>query len=220
VSGSRSAQIPEKRLRQLLAAVNRIARDGDDWHVDGDWPGLQIVLPKRRSARIVFVTKLSGLLGFDFDVFTSNQTVVRGYGVLSRAYVGALARVCPRGVIHFVGDLDPLDLTAYLSLASRLHTLGRMIRYLGVDGAWVQRCRRALKRDKLPTIPMSDFEKAHFELLKGVGIPWERIIGRQALDVLDSGFKLELEGATNPAFYAEGFSKRLAKDVLQVRERA
>src|SRR5580658_4000319 len=210
------AMLSEAKLKRLLVGVSRLA-NSDDWHPDWIWPSLQVVLPAGSSARILFVTKLDGLLGIDLDALPSKQTVVSRYGVPSRPYVAALSRACPRGVIHFVGDLDPLDLTVYLSLVGRLRPLGRTIRYLGIDGAWVERCRRALKRDKLPTIPMSDFEKRHFELLKRMGVPWSSIIGREALDVLDSGFKLELEGATNPAFYGGGFSEQITKEVLQVR---
>jgi hypothetical protein len=207
--------ISERALGRLLEGIARLAAEDDDWSPEGSWPGLQIVLSSNPTGRVLFLTKLSGLLGVDLDKLTSRVSILTRYGVLSRAYVQCIARACPRRQIEFIGDLDPLDLTAYLSLAVRLRAFGKRICYSGVDDSWIERCRRhALKPGYLPVIPMTNFEKKQFALLKTVGVVWEEIVGVQGLELLNRGVKLELEGATNPAFYSPKFTAELESAVF------
>ena len=110
---------------------------------------------------------------------------------------------------------DPLDLTVFLVLASRLKPFGVRVRHLGVGGAWIERCRRNAKRQQaLPTIALSRFEGEHFALLRKMPVEWDVVLGREALAMLDSGAKLELEGATNPVFYSPPFTRELEREVF------
>jgi hypothetical protein len=205
-------------LRRLLRAVTRLAGDDDrDWDPETPWPALQLIL-SARTDRVLYVTKLQGLLGLDLDDAVSRVTIISRYGVPSQRYVSCVARACPRGAIHFVGDLDPLDLTVFLSLAGRLARLGREAKYLGVDSAWVRLCREHASRgDYVPTIRMSAFEVEHYNILKATRVDWDAVLGVEAVDLLNRGFKLELEGATNPEAYSGRFSAKLAGSLFKPR---
>jgi hypothetical protein len=182
---------------------------------------LHVVLSPRPAGRVLFVTKLQGLLGLDLDEAVSHVTILTRYGVPSRGYIACLARAFSRGPIEFVGDLDPLDLTVFLSLASRLRAFRKVVRYVGVDSQWIERCRRYAKGSgSLPLIRMSGFEVAHWALLKATDVAWERIVGFQAFEVLNQGFKLELEGATNPNIYSATLSAELTEVLFASRPRS
>jgi hypothetical protein len=214
--------LPEAALRRLLRAVTGLAGKEDwDWSPESPWPGLQVVLSPRPAGRVLFVTKLQGLLGLDLDEAVSHVTILTRYGVPSRGYIACLARAFSRGPIEFVGDLDPLDLTVFLSLASRLRAFRKVVRYVGVDSQWIERCRRYAKGSgSLPLIRMSGFEVAHWALLKATDVAWERIVGFQAFEVLNQGFKLELEGATNPNIYSATLSAELTEVLFASRPRS
>lgn len=107
--------------------------------------------------------------------------------------------------LFFVGDLDPLDLAAFRALQLGdpfLCSGGRAIlplRYAGIDSAWLERCLEA--GGERCCIALSSFERREWAALRttwrGVG----RIIGRSATELLDRGYKLELEGASTPRLY-------------------
>jgi hypothetical protein len=58
---------------------------------------------------------------------------------------------------------------------------------------------------------MTKLEREHYNLLRATRVPWEQIVGAGALSLLDEGFKLELEGATNPECYSPKFPARVAE---------
>jgi hypothetical protein len=128
--------------------------------------------------------------------------------------------------IDFIGDLDPLDLTAFLLLSTSEHHSASVVRYFGIDDRWLALCRRyATGRGSsgatgLPTIEMHEFEKNHLARLIDLPIDWERLVGAEAMALLQSGHKLELEGATNPDFYRSGFSKRVARHLFRLPKAA
>jgi hypothetical protein len=150
------------------------------------------------------------------------MTRLRPKGSALSAFCGPIADVYAshvafeakrRGVgVTFVGDLDPLDMTAYLSLAIRLRDEGVEVRYAGVNDQWLDACTRFLLdasrslQQAAVTIQMSTFEREHLRLIERLAVDWKQIIGPNALELLRFGLKLELEGATNPQFYRPGFS--------------
>jgi hypothetical protein len=195
-----TATLPEIKLRRLLARIGRIPKLED--YAEDRWSPLQIWVAEGRAKRALFVTKIGGLMGVDLNKLPKSTTLLAHYRVCMPALCERIARECPSGRLDFVGDLDPLDLTVYLTLASRLKKHGVTVRHVGVNGAWVERARKHLATPwKLPTIPMSGPERKHYALLKSFRFDWEAVIGAEAVALLDSGEKLELEGATNPAFY-------------------
>jgi hypothetical protein len=120
--------------------------------------------------------------------------------------------------LAMVGDLDPLDLTALLSLqCGGVDTVGRTkalpIRWLGVRDEWLAACDGALgsKGSGWTTIAMSVFEVEHWRRLEALGVSWESIIGPRSVALLRSGRKLELEGASNPAIYGRPFLAKVRR---------
>jgi hypothetical protein len=116
-----------------------------------------------------------------------------------------------------VGDLDPLDLTVLLSLGSGgLGGKGAHIRVVwhGPRDQWLDACDRARRRSGwrgVPTITMTTFERSHWEQLRALDVPWARVLGPRSVALLDAGEKLELEGASNPGIYGDGFERRVRR---------
>jgi hypothetical protein len=58
---------------------------------------------------------------------------------------------------------------------------------------------------------MGTFERRHWSRLEALDVPWEDIIGPRSTALLRSGQKMELEGASNPAFYRDAFLPRVRR---------
>ena len=91
--------------------------------------------------------------------------------------------------------------------------------YAGVDGAWLDRCREDLAASKgLPLertcIAMDAVERIGLTQLGQLAVDWPQIVGPQAWSLLQSGFKLELEGASNPHLYSSSFQNELRRHLL------
>jgi hypothetical protein len=212
-----AGQLSKVALRRLLDRIDAISGEHDDWSRESRWPPLQIVPAQRRPQRALFVTKPNGLMGIDPEQLPSSVTFLSRYGIAGAEMVERIAAECPTKELAFVGDLDPLDLTVFLVLASRLGPYGVRVQHLVVGGAWIERCRRNSKgRPGLPVIKMSAFETRVFDLLKTVPVPWKALVGGEALELLDGGEKLELEGATNPAIYLPALTRELQGDLFGI----
>jgi hypothetical protein len=202
-------------LRRLLDRIDAIPGDHGDWDRESRWAPLQIVPAQRRARRTLFVTKPGGLIGVDPERMPRGLTFLSRYGIATAEIVDRIAAECPTKELDFVGDLDPLDLTVYLVLAARLGPYGVRVHHLGVGGAWLERCRQNSRPPTgLPLITMSAFETSVFTLLKTIPVPWEAIVGGEAIELLNGGNKLELEGATNPAFYLPAFTRELESNLF------
>jgi hypothetical protein len=111
--------------------------------------------------------------------------------------------------IAFVGDLDPFDLLIYASLHTA-QTRRYRLEYRGVDSLWLSRCEQAAQRKgaEIPFLRQDALEVACWDSLRGAG--WNSVIGAEATELLDSGRKLELEGASGAAFFGAQFERRVA----------
>jgi hypothetical protein len=112
----------------------------------------------------------------------------------------------PKRSTVFVGDMDPFGLVQYVEARRVLHEAnGPRLVYGGIDDVWLAAMERALKRgyrlDHI-CIPLMKHEKTLLERLDRA-LDLELIVGPRAVALLRSGFKIELEGATNPHFYAD-----------------
>lgn len=206
------------RLHRLLADIGHISKL-DDWDPEQRWSALQLCPAAGRARRTLLVTKLAGLIGVALHRLPSSVALLAHYGVPSRSLCARIARECSAGRLDFVGDLDPLDLTVYAALASRLREYGVAVRHCGVNATWLGWCKKQLRprwNKKLPTITMDTAQRKHFELLRALPLPWERIIGASALELLEHGEKLELEGATNPGFYRPALTRDIERHVLRI----
>ena len=66
------------------------------------------------------------------------------YGPLDHAHRALIRRIMGPSSppLQFIGDLDPLDMAVYATLASDPGTLA--VSYLGVSDAWLLRCEQDL----------------------------------------------------------------------------
>jgi hypothetical protein len=214
-----------RELPRFLRHLDRAARKADaEWAPPSRWPGLCVAPSVSRCEQIVYITKGNGLLGvpLDDDQLTGHATILLRYGCVMRELgKRVLAESRSIGVpTYFIGDLDPQDLTTYLTLACSDRDGFALVKYLGVDAGWQQLCHRyATERCRtmhagLPTIEMGEFEREHLDGLLRLPFDWESLVGPEALKLLRSGYKLEIEGASNPAFYRRGFSKELRRHLF------
>jgi hypothetical protein len=176
-------------------------------------------------SRIVFVTKQYGLIGLRTDdrrITAGAAGIICCYSLVtaeSAAFVAEQVRR-RRAELCFVGDLDPHDLTIFLTLAVELKKLSVPVRYSGINDAWIELCNRFLPEPdvnipgKLPTVPLDAYEQEHLRLLNGLAMSWDEVVGPASMAMLRGGSKLELEGASNPGCYREGFSGELKRFIF------
>lgn len=118
--------------------------------------------------------------------------------------------------IFFVGDLDPIGLTQFADLRSR----GVPVRYLGIDDRWLRLCREyvrplgSTKGLNTISIPMDDTEREHFTMVTRLVPDLKRLIGPECFAFLQSGRKLELEGAGIPHHFRKPFLPALNRLLL------
>jgi hypothetical protein len=174
--------------------------------------------PSGRARRILYCTKAKGLLGMHPDEereFRACSLFYR-YGPVMPPYAALVATEAKRRrlPVRFIGDLDPDDLLVFLSLAVRLRKWNVVVQYAGIDDAWLASCE-ATRRASWPAdsalIELRPFEIKILRRLETLPVPWERLIGPSAMALLRRGFKLELEGATNPCFYKPAHHRTLRR---------
>ncbi|HYV49049.1 MAG TPA: hypothetical protein VFA20_29515 [Myxococcaceae bacterium] len=183
---------------------------------------LQVLLPDgARPRRTLFVTKYMILIRCMTEKLLPDGTVVlHKYGLPTATYrreIGAcLSKVRPA---IFLGDLDPLDLHVYLTLRKDAVEL----RYGGLNDACLELCERNFKKGRLlfdaPTIGMGPMERRHFSILDSM-VDVAALIGPRSRDLLRSGRKLELEGATNPHYFKRGHVEGLLSLVFRATRTA
>lgn len=109
--------------------------------------------------------------------------------------------------IFFVGDLDPIGLTRFADLRSR----GVPVKYLGIDDRWLQLCRKhvrplgSTKGEKSISTPLDEDGLEHLALVNRLLPDLEKLIGPESSAFLQSGRRLELEGASAPANFRKPF---------------
>ena len=107
----------------------------------------------------------------------------------------------------FVGDLDPLAIVQYVETRRALRSpKGPSFLHGGINDAWLEAIRRSLKpqvRFERIQIGLSQSEKTLLAQIDRA-LDLEGLVGRQSAEILRSGYKIELEGATNPHIYPPG----------------
>ena len=180
------------------------------WLGAADWSGVQFWLP-RRPTRVVICPKTAPVgwwlaaggvprdLGFACSSHPNDAGALR---VLEQALPRSARAV-------FVGDLDPLAIVQYLELARSFGRRKRSLPYGGLDDTWLAAMRghwaRANGVDAV-RIPLDDDERRLLARLDRA-IDLERLVGPQSSALLRAGHKIELEGATNPVLYGDGFAR-------------
>lgn len=181
------------------AAWRRFRRSGVE--ADGLQEGLSPAVLWMGAApprHLLYVTKLAihrWLVGL---LHPEDSLLLYGHGGLPSAavcrHVAATARHFGVPVL-FLGDLDPGDLSALLSLQRgdpRL-TSGQplAVRFLGIGDAWLKRFRRHVPA---ASIDLSPAEREHLRLLRQIAPGLEALIGPRAMRLLEEGRKIEVEG--------------------------
>ena len=121
----------------------------------------------------------------------------------------ALLKTLYRGVpVVFVGDMDPYAIVQYEEARRKIARSATLI-HGGVNSGWLDAIDKASKnRRALARIRIS-LDKHEVDLLKALerSVDLEALIGLRGAQMLREGFKVELEGATNPAFHRPGHGR-------------
>ena len=209
----------------LLTAALRALGAGGTGEADGPYQEdlrhrpLHVVPALSACRRVLYTTKVDWLvdvLGWpdgapdDVALLWRWSPVGRAHGPTLRAAVEAL-----RAPLVFVGDLDPLDLATFSTLARALD--GLPVRYAGVGDPWIALCERHLASGttlrELCTA-MSEPERAALRQADAIGLGWAALAGPRGAALFESGVKLELEAASNPAYFSPALAGELARLIL------
>lgn len=189
------------------------------------WSSLETIVPSRPPAAMIFFTKpFLCRRWLEQNLYPERLLAMVRYGVPTKAYWRLIRDTARRtGLpLHFVGDLDPFDLTTFLALRSGDPDLRRPrhealpITLAGIDDAWLKLCERhARRKGELPYFKMSALELEHRDLILKLA-PWLlELLGPRCADLLQAGMKIELEGASNPVSYDPGFLSVLRAHLLR-----
>lgn len=194
-----------RRFHELRRQIDRLATAATDEDWDHRWPKPPACIePAVGPARVVvYLTKrsiLNMLASMTPDLpwpppELAGVTWFCRYGLVTRGVAQHVAEVSDGGrvPIVFLGDLDPFDLTTYLSLRARLARIGIEPRFGGVDGTYSDACRSRWAQPDSWCIGLSPFERATWSLIRREPALSHEVIGASAAALLDRGLKLELE---------------------------
>jgi hypothetical protein len=216
---SHVTQLTDHMLKELLAKVRKVARRAEEGVPCDSW--LNFRAPSRAPNRILYVTKPQGLLGLNLetDIAFNRIAIFAHYGIVTATHAALIACEATRHKlsVHFVGDLDPWDLTVFLTLTVELRKYGIDAAYAGIGAEWLQSCRSRLRRPFRLTdalIELAPFELRLLKLLWEAPVDWNRIIGPAGVEILCSRAKLELEGATNPGLYTRAHIREVQQILM------
>jgi len=195
----------ESRWQAVLARFGSPARPRPSaaeplWLGRSGWAHVATWLPPSASV-VVLSAKRSPL-----DWWLEAGSVPAHFGLVYAPHA-ADPRVLPvvgaalprRATVVFVGDLDPPAIVQYLELR-RTAPFRQRLRFGGVDSGWLEavqgKLRAPVDLDRL-CIPLSEEERRLLSLLEQA-FPVQKLVGARAAAILRSGFKVELEGVTNP----------------------
>lgn len=178
------------------------------------WPA------RRKTRRVVFLSK-DTLYYRWADLkpgLPPDWTVLARIGVPDEPQMALMADLHKRLRVpwHYIGDLDPLDLTAFLVMrALSIDFVGRRhvlpVTWLGINDPWLALCRRWQDpKWMIPTFKMNPLEPEHWRVLREVAPELPDTIGPECTRLLDSGETMDVLGASGGG-YKPGFHERLLK---------
>lgn len=185
------------------------------------------MLGTKKPKQLLYITKGAFLRMWSAaSHFPDDVAVCCQEGIPSRTYCKALKQHSEwlKLPLLFVGDLDPLDLTIFATLICGNPELrpspstAPSVGYLGINDPWLELCRSNLSRQhrelRTVTIEIRKAEQEHYEIVKRIFPRLERLVGAECFRLLESGQKLELEGAANPGIYGRSFTRKLGQLLL------
>jgi len=192
--------------------------------VPGPWP-LELYPASQRATRLLLLTKpYLARVWIRTRLFPPRTDAFVSYGVPSRRVFDVVRGHAKRlgAIVQFVGDLDPLDLAAYVALGAGGAPVGKRrraalaVRYSGVDDRWLSACERNSRHLPLAsfTIELSRGERDQLAALELAGLDLDATVGPRSAAILRAGYKLEIEGATNPAIFRPRHQADVRKLVL------
>src|SRR4051812_11957096 len=199
--------------RRFRARASKTPYGAEDACLNASPKPLSLRIGPGKPRRLLYLTKESFLRVWSSTMpFPDDLAVFCQAGLPSRATCNLLAHHVKWAgrPIYFIGDLDPLDLTIFTALRSggpelRSRPSAVPVRYLGINDRWLQLCRKNLRPTikglEAITIKMGATEREHFDVMQRVLPALDRLIGPECLAILQSGRKLELEGAGHPGLY-------------------
>jgi hypothetical protein len=123
----------------------------------------------------------------------------------------------------FVGDLDPLAIVQYVEIRRALRNpAGPPFLYGGINDVWLEAIRRSLApqiRFERIRIALSGSEKTMVAQIDDA-LDLEALVGTQSSEILRGGYKLELEGATNPQIYPPRHTRWIVRHLRTTMRRA
>lgn len=135
-----------------------------------------------------------------FDDSCKNISVLTKQGRLcdeQKLLISHLLTIC-RPTIKFIGDLDAFDLIHYLEVRQFCQTLETPVEYVGISTQWLTLVQQAMG-SAFETICMK-IQPAECALVEKLlrAFPDLRQLIPEGIQLLERGYKLELEGASLP----------------------
>ena len=149
-----------------------------------------------------------------------STTVLCASCLTDERVVALLKRLGRELPIVFVGDMDPYAIVQYEETRRRL-ARGATVTHGGVNSAWLDAIDRRSKDGKTLGRIRIALERHEVELLKAIErcVDLEALVGARGARMLRDGFKVELEGAMNPALHPRdhgGWMLRYLRSRLRV----
>ena len=207
------------RWTRFRAEVERSRRGAYETLIPEPFPPLQVFMGSGRPRRLFYFTKPDLCSHWMLHgQFPPNWVALSRRGVPAAQYLEEIRGYSRRLAlpVRFVGDLDPLDLTIYLMMirgSADLSLKGARpikVEYHGVSDRWLALRRRGSSPIH-GSLGMEPLERRHHDFVKEHLPDLEPLIGPACLALLDSGHKLELEGACDPSIAGKDFPSRLLR---------
>lgn len=197
---------------EILAWAAEHATADDDWARDAD-RSPAVVRPWPDSPKgVLFGTKADCLWRMLPDLAPGFSTYTK-YGPVP-AWLAKLVEHDPAAqeCVIFVGDLDPQDLLAFATMLERATLDVGRVHFAGPIDPWLDAL--SVEHKKIISLSMSDFELGLWERVRELDLDWSVLLGPHGLALLESGHKIELEGAMNPEIYGEAFTRWAGARIL------
>ena len=179
-------------FRELVDDLQPSECSDAEWFGADRHPPMRVIAPRDGApSEVLVVSKLDVFdRVFGEQSFSAQQLIVARHGVWSSGNAFTLRALSGSAPVRFVGDLDPLDLTAWWTVQE---ACGRPVTLAGIHDAWLEAARAARFDFAFGLIELSEFERRHWSLLKKHRPDIPASVGVESTRILDAGSKLELE---------------------------
>jgi len=178
------------------------------------WPA------RRKTRRVVFVSKETVCHRWlEQRVVPPDWTMLSRIGVPDEPQMAFMAALHQKLRVpwHYIGDLDPLDLTGFLvTRALTIDFVGRRhalpVTWLGFNDAWLAICRRWREpKETIPSFQMNPLEPEHWSVLREVAPELPDMLGPECTRLLDGGETRDLLSVSGGSRYKPNFDAQLMK---------